>query len=103
VLEDLAAGLARLFLDDLSAGDGPLPPLMLASSSSIRLKTLPGAARCAAMMEIRHRASLLLPWKWRIHKGRLITSGHESCASQAEAYEAGQAVRADMLAKQGHE
>jgi hypothetical protein len=38
-----------------------------------------------------------------IYKLRLITSGHESYASQAEAYEAGQAVLADMVAKEGLE
>jgi hypothetical protein len=55
------------------------------------------------LIKIRHRAPFPMPWKWEIHKGGLITSGHEFYASQAEAYDAGQAVLADMVAKEAAE
>lgn len=52
------------------------------------------------LIKIRRRAKFPLLWKWEIHKGKLITSGHQSYASRAEAYEAGQAVLAAIVAKE---
>jgi hypothetical protein len=51
-------------------------------------------------IKIRWRAVPPSPWKWEIHRGRLITSGQQSYASHAEAYDAGQAVLAGMIAKE---
>ena len=50
-------------------------------------------------IKIRWRDTPPSPWKWEIHQERLITSGHKSYATHAEAYDAGQAVLADMVLK----
>ena len=41
-----------------------------------------------------------MPWKWEILKEQLVTAGRQSFAAQAQAHDAGQAVLAEIIAKQ---
>jgi hypothetical protein len=51
-------------------------------------------------IKIRHRAPLPTPWKWEIYGIRLVTTGRESYASRTEAFKAGAAALADMVASE---
>jgi hypothetical protein len=69
--------------------------------AEFRLENGPVPAHIGAMeyqIQIRHRSPLPTPWKWEIFGDRLITSGHQSYASRSEAYEAGQAALAGIVA-----
>ncbi len=50
-------------------------------------------------IKIRPRAPLPTPWKWEIYDddaGKLVTASHLAYADRGEAYNAGQAVLAEM-------
>jgi hypothetical protein len=73
-------------------------------SSGLELETAAAhIGRMEMRIKIRSRASPPTPWKWEIFGERLITSGHQSYATRAEAYDAGQSVLARMVASEAGE
>jgi hypothetical protein len=51
-------------------------------------------------IKLRHRARLPTPWKWEIHRDRLITASHESYKTQTEAHTAGRKALRELLEKE---